>query len=149
MNQTTFFALCAFVCLLCAVVVAAQYLSRPKRKMTQAEANELVNLTRHSREVIVQPRSPHIPALPILGVMNPPTWESKEPLDIERVTEPTHDNMDWLEIGMVSIRNRDGSLVGSSADVQAVMNEYKAKGIVLSAEEAIEIVCTRLDKGTN
>ncbi len=86
----------------------------------------------------VQPRSSHLSALPIFGAL--PIEKHFGVQTTKRYTpsedEPSEFHHDWLDVGMVSIRDKDGALVGSSGDVIRELEEARKAGENISVEEA-------------
>lgn len=87
----------------------------------------------------VQPRSSHLSALPIFGAL--PIEKHFGVQKTKRYTpsedEPSEFHHDWLDVGMVSIRDESGALVGSSSDVVRELEESRKAGENITVEEAV------------
>lgn len=88
----------------------------------------------------VQPRTRHITNLPVLAAIRLTEVQPEHPAAprpiIERSETDYLNFMDSLDVGMVSIRNRDGALIGSSSDVIAELRAARVNGETISVEEA-------------
>ena len=109
----------------------------------------------------VQPRSSHLSALPIFGAL--PIEKHFGVQKTKRYTpseEGAHianrdcelmyvddSSNDWMDVGMVSLRDENGNLIGSSADVLKELKEARDAGGSISVEEAQRRAIERILKG--
>lgn len=144
MNSASFIAFGIFVCAICLAIIFVLYRYKRKRKMSWFP--ELIGTPvkgtvseKVYSPAVVQPLSPHIAALPILGPIRLTDVQDRAddiPANPDQPKPPYSDM--WMEVGMISIRNADGALVGSTADVIAELEAAQAAGEKISVEEATD-----------